>query len=165
MKSHCNLRSQRGVTLVIGLILLVLITLVVTSAFSLSTANLRSIGNMQVRDEAIAAANIALEMEVSSPFTNAPGPIVDRRVDIDNDGSNDYRVDIGTPVCVRASQAIADSLSSVTLGSSMSSSPYWNTVWEFDALVTDLKGSGATARVHEGVRVLLTQAQKNIVCG
>jgi hypothetical protein len=85
-------------------------------------------------------------------------------VDIDQDGTNDFRVDILTPTCIKSTQAIADSLSSVTLGASMSSSPYWNTVWDLDATVTDLHGSGASIHMHEGVRVLLTEAQKSIVC-
>jgi len=108
-------RNQRGVTLVIGLIMLVLLTLIVTTAFSLSTTNLRSVGNMQIRDEAIAAANLAIEMEVGSPFTNAPAAVNDRPVDIDNDGTTDYLVDIAQPQCIRAYQAIIDSASSETL--------------------------------------------------
>lgn len=155
-------RNQRGVTLVIGLIMLVLLTLIVTTAFNLSTSNLRSVGNMQIRDEAIAAANIAIEMEVGSPFTNTPAAVDDRPVDIDNDGTTDYLVDIAQPQCIRASQAIRDVLTSVTLPG-MSSSPYWNTIWDFDATVTDAK-SGASVRIRQGARVLLTETQKDAVC-
>lgn len=148
-------RRQRGVTLVIGLIMLVLLTLIVTTAFSLSTINLRSVGNMQIRDEAIAAANIAIEMEVGSPFTNAPAAVNDRPVDIDNDGTADYLVDIAQPQCVRASQAIKASYSSVTLPTAMSSSLYWNTIWDFDATVTDLK-SGASIEIRQGIRAMIS---------
>ncbi len=164
MSRPASLHAQRGVTLVIGLIMLVLITLIVTTAFTLSTTNLRSVGNMQVRDEALAAANIAIEMEVGSPFTNAPAAITDREIDIDNDGEMDYRVDIATPVCVRASRAINESLSSLNLSAGMSSLPFWDTIWDFDATATDLHGSGATVQVRQGVRVLLSEAQKNAVC-
>ena len=59
-------RAQRGVTLIIGLIMLVLITLMVTTAFMLSNTNLKAVGNMQFRDEAIAAANVATEDVLSS---------------------------------------------------------------------------------------------------
>lgn len=163
MRQPASRRAQRGVTLVIGLIMLVLITLLVTTAFSLSTTNLKSVGNMQVRDEALAAANIAIEMEVGSPFTTVPAAVVDRPIDIDDDGVTDYLVDIATPVCVRATPAINDSLSSVTLPAVMSSSPYWNTIWDFDANATDDR-SGASVRVRHGVRVLLTQADKNAKC-
>lgn len=176
MRHPTSRRAQRGVTLVIGLIMLVLITLVITTAFSLSTTNLKSVGNMQVRDEAIAAANIAIEQEVGSPFTNAPALVPARLVDINNDGSNgvtfdgandgtyEYSVRIEQPVCVRASQAIIATSSSVTLGTSMSTSPFWNTIWDLDATVTDLR-SGVSVHVRQGVRVLLSEAQKNAVCG
>lgn len=159
-------QAQRGVTLVVGLIMLVLITLVVTSAFMLSSTNLKSVGNMQFRDEALAAANKAIEQALASPFTNAPASSqID--VDIDNNGTNDYVVNIAAPTCVRATQVAGASSapgsgSSVTLGFTVPP-PDYNTVWDFDATVTDAV-SGASIRVHQGVRKLLTQAQKNAVC-
>jgi hypothetical protein len=85
-------------------------------------------------------------------------------IDINNDGTDDYRVVIAAPVCVRATQAISDIHSSVTLGAAMSSSPYFNTVWDFDATVTELHGSGATVRIRQGARALLTEAEKNAKC-
>ena len=57
MNSAAFPHAQHGATLVVGLIMLVLITLMVTSAFMLSSINLKSVGNMQFRDEAVAAAN------------------------------------------------------------------------------------------------------------
>lgn len=159
--------AQRGATLVVGLIMLVLITLMVTTAFTLSTTNLKSVGNMQFRNEAIAAGNIAIERVLSSPFTTAPSA-EQILVDINNDGTNDYAVSIATPVCVRGSVAAPPVLSSVTLGSLMSTSYAWNTVWDIDATVTPTSdnpgASGASAHVHSGVRVLLSQAQKDAVC-
>src|SRR5687767_1480773 len=102
MRSHTFRNAQRGATLVIGLIMLVVITLLVTSAFTLSSSNLKSVGNMQNRNESIAAANKAVEQVLSSPFTAAPAAeSID--VDIDNDGDQDYRVDFAAPVCVSAS--------------------------------------------------------------
>jgi Tfp pilus assembly protein PilX len=65
-------QKQRGVTLVIGLIMLVLITLMVISAFMLSNTNLKAVGNMQFRDEAIAAANVAIERSLAKTFTLVP---------------------------------------------------------------------------------------------
>jgi len=89
-------------------------------------------------------------------------------VDINNDGTNDYAVSFAAPVCVRASVAAPPVLSSVTLGSSMSTSYTWNTVWDIDATVTPTSdnpgASGASAHVRSGVRVLLSQAQKDAVC-
>ena len=94
--------AQRGAALLVGLIMLVLITLIVTSAFTLSTTDLKSVGNMQAKDEAIAAANQSIEQVLSSPFTTSPAA-EDINVDINNDGITDYTVHIATPTCVRAS--------------------------------------------------------------
>ena len=80
--------AQRGATLVVGLIMLVLITVMVTSAFTLSSSNLKSVGNMQARDEAIAAGNRAIEQISASPFTDDP-VAEEINVDIDTDGAPD----------------------------------------------------------------------------
>lgn len=181
MTQPASRHAQRGVTLVIGLIMLVLITLIVTTAFGLSTTNLRSVGNMQVRDEAIAAGNIAIEQEVSSAFTNnVPALIPARLVDIDNngtygvtyDGDNDgtyeYSVRIEPPACIRASRATTEAASSEEV-EDLSSSSSWNTVWDFNAQVTDAK-SGAAVRVRQGIRVLISEtaaadANARAACG
>lgn len=157
-----SIRTQRGATLVIGLIMLVLLTLVVTSAFMLSTGNLKAVSNMQFRNEAGAATNKAIEQVVGSPFTNAPGEET-ISVDIDNDGDMDYVVEVEKPVCIRASVAAATAASSLSLGSAMKSQAYWNTIWDIDAAVND-PVTGASIRIRQGLRVLLTQAQKKLVC-
>lgn len=156
-----SLRNQQGVTLIIGLIMLVLITLLVTTAFSLSTANLRSVGNMQVRDEAVAAANLAIEQMISSAFTSSPGEEI--VVDINNDTVTDYTVVIDPPECVSAVSAAITSSSSVTLGEDFTTSSSFNTTWEIVATVTDTV-TGASAKVRQGVRVLLTESEKNDLC-
>ena len=153
-------RLQRGVTLIVGLIMLVMITLLVAGAFTLSSSNLKSVGNMQVREEAVAAANLAVEQVISSPFTDAP---VDQEinVDIDKNGSTDYTVTVLAPRCIKALSAIApkkcqiDPLLLCTSG--------WNTEWDIDAQVTDA-ASGGAVRVRQGVRVLLSDTEKNLVC-
>jgi len=155
-------RAQRGATLIVGLIMLVLLTLVATAAFMLSTGNLKAVGNMQFRNEAIAAANMAIEQVISSPFTNAPAA-ESINVDINNDGTVDYVVAIATPVCVRASVAGGGTPSSLSLAASLSSAAVWNTVWDINATVSDAV-TGTSVRVLQGVRVLLGTAEKNVVC-
>jgi Tfp pilus assembly protein PilX len=156
MRYSTSRHAQRGVTLVVGLIMLVLITLIVTTAFTLSTTNLKSVGNMQLRNEAIAAANIAIDAEIGTSFiNNIPAAVSGAAVDINDDTITDYIVDIDAPVCVRATTATNQSLSSVTLGPSMSSLVQWNTVWDFNALATNA-ASGAAVRVREGARVLIS---------
>ena len=48
--------SQRGVTLVVGMIMLVLITLLVLAGFHLGRNNLDIVGNAQQRNDALGAA-------------------------------------------------------------------------------------------------------------
>lgn len=153
--------AQRGITLLVGMIMLVVITLMVTTAFMMSNTNLKSVGNMQARNEAIAAANVAIEQVLSSPFTDAPGAeSID--VDIDNDGDVDYTVDIATPVCLRASRDMTAPPSSASLPV-LSVASTWNTLWDIEASVNDLR-SGAKVTVASGTRVLLSEAQKQLVC-
>lgn len=153
---------QRGATLIIGLILLVLITLIVVNAFTLSSSNLKSVGNMQVREEALAAANQAVEQVISSNFT-ASTAAQTVTVDINKDDTPDYTVAIASPTCVRATQAAFADPSDVELGPGMSAGSTWNTDWDLSATVTD-GATGASVRVRQGVRVLLSQSQKAAAC-
>ena len=159
-------RRQRGATLVISLIMLTLITTLVTSAFTLSVTDVQSVNNRQLRDEAVAATNKAIEQLLSSPFTNAPtGEAID--VDINNDGKMDYTVNFAAPQCVSANELAGTSLppSSLSLGSAfaVATSSYYQTVWDLDGNVLDI-ASGNSVRVRQGVRVLLTKAQFDAVC-
>jgi len=45
----------------------------------------------------------------------------------------------------------------------MTTQSAWNTIWDVQAEVNDAN-TGALVRVRQGVRVLLTLAQKNAVC-
>jgi len=159
--------SERGATLVVSLIMLTLLTMLVSSAFMASNTGLKSVGNMQSRDESVAAANKAIEQVLSSPFTNAPKEEA-INVDIDNDSQVDYEVVFAKPTCVSA-QKVAPSgsipPSSGTLGPAfaIATSDYFQTLWDIDANVTD-PASGTSVRVREGVRILLNQVQYNAVC-
>lgn len=155
-----NSEMQRGSALVIGLIMLLLLTLVVSGAFSLSGTNIKAVGNLQAKQEVTAAAEVALNQVLGSPFTVAPAA-ESISVDINNDGVVDYTVAIATPVCLRATVADAAPPSSVSLPVMASST--WNTVWDLDATVAD-PASGAAVRIRSGVRVLLSQAQCDAVC-
>lgn len=152
--------SQSGVTLIIGLIMLLLISLIVAGAFSISASNLKSVGNMQVREEGIAAANLAIEQVISSPFTDSP-VAQEINVDIDKNGVTDYVVKVKAPTCTKALIATAAGATEVGFGPSVSDT--WNTEWDIDASVTDT-ASGASVRIRQGIRVRLLDAQKKLVC-
>ena len=165
MNKASSARGQRGViTIFICIVLLVLITLMVTTAFSLSTMNLTAVGNAQTRDEAIAAANFVIERELGTPFYVTPVAQIGLPVNINNDPVkiDDYLVDLAIPVCIRSTVANVNAASSVTLPG-MTASGAWNTVWELDAIATEIT-TGTSVRVRHGVRVLLSNTQKTLLC-
>lgn len=107
MKNQHILSRQSGATLVVGLIMLVSITLLMISAFSLSGGNLKAVSNMQFRNEAIAAANMAIEQTININFVaidpaNYPETI---DIDIDQNNTTDYVVSIKAPLCIKATLA------------------------------------------------------------
>jgi hypothetical protein len=155
-------QEQRGATLVISLIVLVMMSLMVIAAQNLSTANVKAVGNMQFRNEAIAAANKAIAQVLTYyDFTTAPtaGPI---EADIDSDGTTDYVVAIAMPQCLRAAEKEPAKPSSI--GLKMVGGTFITT-WDLKATVSGHENAGGAAvEVHSGVRVLLTKSQKDAVC-
>ena len=163
-----DVRFQKGTALVVSLVMLTLITLLVITALNLGMANFRSVSNTQYRDEAISAANFAINQIVSSNFTDAGEQ--DLEVDLDTDGDPDYVVNIAQPQCIYAAVAASADPSSVGLPASMTMSSTWNTVWDLDATVLPsdtvaVTNTGqAAVRVRSGVRVIMNEAEKNLRC-
>ena len=62
-----GMRRQRGATLIIALIMLVLLTLFAVSSFNTAQTNVKVVGNMQQKAEALNAAQQAVEIVLSSP--------------------------------------------------------------------------------------------------
>jgi Tfp pilus assembly protein PilX len=152
-----TLHSQRGFTLVVGLIMLVLLTLVVTTAFMMSSGNLKAVGNMQFRDEAIAAANAAIEQIIGSDFTALPVNAT-VQIDIDQDGTNDYTVSIDAPQCIQA-VPVAGSVATLSgVNSNVPSSSDYNTTWDIRAVVSSAN-TGAAVTIRQGIRRRLTEPQ------
>lgn len=158
---NCALkRSQGGAVLIVSLIMLVLFTVIMTGLFSRSNTTIQAVGNMQMRGQAMSAANFAIEQVISSDFTDSPQAET-VTVDINNDNVTDFTASITEPQCIRAYAAAASSPSSVSLPGMTSTN--WNTVWEIVSTVTD-SVSGSFVRVRAGVNVVLTDAEKASVC-
>jgi Tfp pilus assembly protein PilX len=157
-------RREGGATLIIGLILLALLTLIVINSFKLASSNLRATGNLQFRDEALAAAGNAIEQAIAATtnWASAP-PALTFQVDIDRDGTDDYTVALAAPLCVRAQKAFAVAQSDIDLQPSIVGGTSWDTEWDFDATVTST-ATGAAVRVHQGMRVLLSAQDKTASC-
>ncbi|HWI14443.1 MAG TPA: PilX N-terminal domain-containing pilus assembly protein [Burkholderiales bacterium] len=173
-------KSQRGATLVIALIMLVLLTLFALSAMNTGTGNLKIVGNMQSRTEAISAAQEAIETVISSPLfianpanavLNACGAANTICTDINGDGTTDYTTRLNPqPACVTkrvkpiaeldlsksddigctAGQQQTFGVTGTTTGNSLCA----DTVWEITAETTSaLNGAQSTVTQGIGVRI------------
>jgi PilX N-terminal len=98
-------RRERGVTLIVALVMLLALSMLAVWAYNSSTANLRIVGNTQVRQEALAAAQAAVEKTISSPLFVQQAEAVSATpvgVDIDGNGTNDFGVRLSPkPACYR----------------------------------------------------------------
>lgn len=173
MRHHRLSQRQHGASLVVGLIMLAVITLTVTAAFTLSNTNLKSVGNMQFRNEATAAANKAIEQVLGSSFIDTISAD-EIQVDINNDGTYDYTVQVSAPVCVRSSLVPTPTSSpspSGLVGSGnsallrkLATPNYYYTLWDIAATVTDTT-SGASITIHQGIRYTpVDAAKRNLIC-
>ena len=62
-----NRKKQEGATLLVGLIMLILLTLMAISSFNLGKGNLQIVSNMQFRNETVRTAEKAVEIAISTP--------------------------------------------------------------------------------------------------
>ncbi len=154
-------RKQRGVTLAISLILLTLVTLVIVSAMFLSTANIRSVSNLQFRDQAVVAANSAIDERIEASFNNESSA-TSYSIDVDADGVTDIDVAVTTE-CLRAVKSDFAPPSSVTLPKRLSQTPTWQVTYDIDAVATD-SATGANVEVRSGVRVLMSDSRRKVAC-
>jgi Tfp pilus assembly protein PilX len=107
--------AQRGSTLLIGLIMLVLLTLMGLASINSATSNLKVVGNMQYQQEAIGAAQVALNKVLSkgSYFSDPSTAPTTDTVDMTGDGVVDYTVTLAQP-CILSSKDILVSELSLT---------------------------------------------------
>lgn len=131
--------KQRGATLFMTLIMLVVLTLFVVSAITTSTVNLRVVGNMQVQHQAEAAAQQAIE-QLASDKANFTTPAAHTYT------INGYTVTVAKPLCRK--WAAFD-------GNGLQVTPANQTWWEITARVNDANNTDAVAIVHQGVKMAL----------
>lgn len=172
--------AQRGATLLVALIMLVLLTLFALSAFTTGKTNLQVVGNMQVRGEAAGTAQQVIESTISSPLfiSNPANAVVNPCgaantvcTDVNGDGRTDFTTRLTpAPQCtfVRPIKVVELDLSNDedlgctvgqaqqfgVSGSSTGDSLCSNTVWEITAETTGAdSGAKVTATQGVGVRV------------
>lgn len=93
-----SFRRQAGATLLVGMIMLILMTLLALGAIRLANTHLKVVGNEQIQQEGQAAAQFALDFVANSPtFSTAAGP----QTITANVGVADYSVTVAKPYCRR----------------------------------------------------------------
>lgn len=172
------MRKQRGATLLIGLIMLVLMTLAAITAYNLGRGNLRVIGNQQHQIEAATSARSALEEIASNTYFSATpalpfGAGNTKSYDVNGDGVADVTVTVGAagsstnpPPCVKSYQILPvdpndptaqGCASSVQQSFGVAGATTWGAqcadmVWEITAVATDNTTQASTTAV-QGIRV------------
>jgi Tfp pilus assembly protein PilX len=169
--------SQRGVTLFVALVLLVMVTLLAVSSFRVSNTNLKVIASMQGKGESLAAAQSAIERVISNaafamdPQLVAQNPIP---IDLTGTGKNEYSVTLNPiPRCLKARPTNPADLDitkiedrpcfgTALVGQAQLATSCAETIWEITAVTQDTI-TGAQTMVRQGVsmRTSTTEAQSS----
>jgi Tfp pilus assembly protein PilX len=169
-----NPHRQRGATLIVSLIMLLLITMLAVSSFTLGKSNLQIVGNMQQRGQAFAAAEAAVATVISStqfsltPTNAIAAPCMGANTtcaSVNGSATNDIVVTV-TAVCDSTQPILNTQLNFNNpndagclqgaaqdfgvAGASNNNSMCSNNVWEIQASATD-QMSGANYVVDQGV--------------
>ncbi|HEU0200023.1 MAG TPA: pilus assembly PilX N-terminal domain-containing protein [Burkholderiaceae bacterium] len=179
--------AQRGITIVVTLIFLALISFVVITAYRLSGQQLALVGNAQGRSQARAAADYAIEETVSSlDFVKRPDYVATKVVQVDvlGDGATKLGVTMARPSCYRvrtvksneldlskatdrsclastagAGGALVEGGGGVTAGDSLCA----DTEWALSASVSDAV-TGTNLTVNQGVSLRVDQVDATSNC-
>ena len=186
-------KRERGIVLIVGLIMLVLITLLAITSFNLGAGSLQTIGNIQIRNQASAAAQHTIDEIISSTkFVDNPSfPVplgggtfgTQKKYDINLDTVDDITVNVEAPVkCVQGYPVESSRLdltkpadvactigvgeTNQNLGVEGASTGYSycaETVWEVHAVATDPL-TNAKADISEGMAVRVSRDKYKSQC-
>ena len=184
-----SMRRQRGTTLVIALIMLVLLTLFAVSSLNTANTNLKVVGTMQARAEATNAAQDTIERVLSTPqfianpanaIPNPCGSANRACTDVTGDGTPEFITVLDpVPACITvtpiknsdlkltnpedlgcsAGQQQQFGVAGAVTGDSLCS----QTVWQIRAKTTD-NNTGATATITQGVGVRISADDAGTSC-
>lgn len=182
-------RRQRGTTLVVAMLFLLILSLFAVSSINSSTTNTLATGNMIARQENLAAAQWLIDETISSPaFVEDPKAVAASTYDfdIDQDGSVDLHPRLDpSPVCLRARALkgveldITDPADVNCMTSGTARTPYLdtgvadpnagdsmcaNTEWNVRAVSDDSAGSGAVVAINQGVAVRRSKEEAEDFC-
>jgi Tfp pilus assembly protein PilX len=182
------LRRQRGITLVVAMVMLVLITLLALTTFNLGKSSMQVVNNMQNREEGVAAARQTISEALSSTrFITSPNDALaapcdganTRCADLNGDGKTDIRIALAASKCVKARPiksseldfasaqdqgcVLGGSQSFGVAGSVTGDSLCADSTWELDATSTD-ENSSSQVQVVQGVNVRVAKDDIETSC-
>jgi Tfp pilus assembly protein PilX len=183
------LSAQRGATLLVGLVMLVVLTMFALTTFNLGKASLQIVGNMQQRNQAVSSAQGTIEEAISTTrFFQSPSLVFlptcaganAKCYDINGDGTADVTVRLTpNPFCIVAKTipnasldlsnaedlgcSIGVSQSFGIVGSATGNSLCANSIWEINAVATDAVTS-AKATVTQAVAVRVSTDNVAAIC-
>src|SRR5258708_36709300 len=173
---------QKGATLVVGMIMLILISLLAVASFRLGKTDLQIVGNMQQRKQALSAAEQTIEQVISTiQFTTTPtnalpnpcGAVANKAcVDVNGDGVTDVNVTIlvlcsaiepilnsALNLAIKADQNCSNGANQQlgVAGIASNNSACSNSVWDTHATATDVV-TNARYVMDQGVAVRVPAA-------
>jgi hypothetical protein len=173
-------RAQRGITLFVALVMLVMVTLLAVSSFRVSNSNLKIISSTQGRGEAMSAAQSAIEQLLSSSvFAGDPTGLGSQPVNVDltGDGSIEYVVQMNNPppTCIKSRPTDPTKLDitnpndracfgSAIVGQVTTAASCADTIWEITAKAKDNVTSAETT-VRQGVSMRVSVTEAISSCG
>jgi type II secretory pathway pseudopilin PulG len=187
---NAGIRRQEGTTLVVALIMLAVISLLAVSTLSTTNMNLKVVGNMQSRGEALYAAQQAIETVISTPLfianpedavPNPCGAANTLCTDLNGDGTPDYISRLNpAPSCVSvkvvkaselnlasaedlncaAGQAQPSAVAGVASGDSLCADTSWDITAETRSTFSRTK-----VTVTQGVAVRVSTVDADALCG
>lgn len=147
---HPSQQRQRGTTLLIALIFLVILTLFAVSGMNTGVINLRTANNAQLILEAEYAAQQQIEQVLNSVtgfMASALAAATVTNVDVNGDSVTDFQVTTQPPICLSMVPAPGYSYE-------FAASAPKDTVWQISASASDTT-FGATATLRQGVKIRL----------
>lgn len=165
-------QNQSGSSLIVSVILLIVLTLIVISVIKSTTVNSRVAGNLQVKKEAEAAAQQAIEAVITSNFQDVPLAST-AVISVSNAASSSevgkYTVAVTKPKCLAVAPIKVLDLNAADpsdVPCYVSSSPPGpgftgggnslcaNSQWEIEATAEPASGDdGAKVTMHQGISV------------
>ena len=169
MRLQRTTQGERGIVLIVSLIMLMVVTLIAVSASDLVRNNLKVVRNTESREMARYGARAAIEEALSSlRFTQSPASVFvsscqrsNRKCyDFNEDGRDDVLVDVAPPRCIMVRPIKNAELDAINVPAQASCflpqavySLCVDAVWEITATAT-ATASGAAISVRQGVAIL-----------